>query len=92
MATPSELDIINSNPIKNGLSNFRRLFESARADLGVADSSDAVQAVFSTATIGTAQLPMATIFTNILKLLKACCLILSSPYKLNRLLVPYLLA
>jgi hypothetical protein len=60
MASPSELDIINSNPIKNGLSTFRRLFESARAKLGVADSPDALQAIFSTAPAGTRQplLPM----------------------------------
>ncbi|KAH8772425.1 hypothetical protein F5882DRAFT_465091 [Hyaloscypha sp. PMI_1271] len=51
MATTSELDIISSNPIKGGLCIFRRLFESTRADLGVADSSDAVQVVFSTAAV-----------------------------------------
>lgn len=43
MATASsELDIINSNPIRNGLGTVRQLFESTRTDLGVADSPDIV--------------------------------------------------
>jgi hypothetical protein len=41
MATTSELDVINSNPIKKALGTFQRLLESIRAGLGVADSSDA---------------------------------------------------
>ena len=48
---PLSPDIIIRNPIKDGLSAFRRLFESTREDLGVAVSSDAVQAVFSTAAV-----------------------------------------
>jgi hypothetical protein len=56
MATVSEFDKIRSNPIKDGLGAFRRLFESTRLDLGVV-SSDAVQAVFSTAAVaGMAQI------------------------------------
>jgi hypothetical protein len=76
MATTSELDIISSNPIKGGLGIFRRLFESTRADLGVADSSDAVQAVFSTAAIGMAQLLVATFFANI----HSCQKFIARPY------------
>ncbi|KAG9237290.1 hypothetical protein BJ875DRAFT_533004 [Amylocarpus encephaloides] len=50
MATVSEQDSTGSNPIKEGLDSFRRFFESTRVDLGVTVSSDAVQAVLSTAT------------------------------------------
>ncbi|KAH6661767.1 hypothetical protein B0J14DRAFT_707992 [Halenospora varia] len=49
MATTSELSKIKSDPIKGGLDPFRRLFELTRVDLGIAISSHAVQAVFSTA-------------------------------------------
>ncbi len=49
MATASELDKIRSNPIKEGVGAFRRLFESTHSDLGAALSSDTVQIVFSTA-------------------------------------------
>ncbi len=67
MATVSELDKIRSNPIKDGLGAFRRLFESTRLDLGVAVSSDAVQAVLLTAAVaGMAQLLVAiSLLTNI---------------------------
>ncbi len=61
MATASELDKIRSNLIKEGLSAFLRLFESTRADLDVAISSDAVRAVFSAAALpGMAQILVAT--------------------------------
>ncbi|MCJ1360537.1 MAG: hypothetical protein MMC33_010545, partial [Icmadophila ericetorum] len=49
MATASELSKIRSNPIKEGLDPFSRLFESTCADLGIVASSNAVHAVFSTA-------------------------------------------
>jgi hypothetical protein len=49
MATPSELSKIGSNPIKEGLDPFSRLFESTRVDLGIVASSDAVHALFSIA-------------------------------------------
>ncbi|KAH7304358.1 hypothetical protein BKA65DRAFT_610906 [Rhexocercosporidium sp. MPI-PUGE-AT-0058] len=49
MATASELEKIRSNPIKEEVGAFRRLFESTCTDLGVALSSDTVQIVFSTA-------------------------------------------
>ncbi|KAG9239419.1 hypothetical protein BJ875DRAFT_491694 [Amylocarpus encephaloides] len=49
--TSSELDVINSNPIKKDLGTFQRLFELTRADLGVSDSSNAVQVVLSTAAV-----------------------------------------
>ncbi len=66
MATASELDKIRSNPIKEGVGAFRRLFESTRSDLGVALSSDTVQIVFSTvATAGMAQILRITFLTNI---------------------------
>ncbi|KAH6667434.1 hypothetical protein B0J14DRAFT_619990 [Halenospora varia] len=48
MATASDLDNIHVNKINEGLGSFRRLFESTRAELGVAASQDAVQVVFST--------------------------------------------
>jgi hypothetical protein len=76
MATASELDIINNNPIKNRLSTFHHLFESTCADLGVANSSDAVQVVFSTAAVGMAQLPVAAIFANVYSCQKS----LARPY------------
>ena len=66
MATTSELDKIRSNPIKERLATFRHRFESTRLDLGVASSSDVVQAVFSTTvTAGIAQLHVATSLANI---------------------------
>ena len=54
--TSSEPDVINSNPIKKALGAFQCLFESTRADLGVADSFNTVQVVFSTAAVGMAQI------------------------------------
>jgi hypothetical protein len=50
MAAVSELDIIRSNPIEEGLSAFRRRFESTRADPEIVVSVEVVQDVFSTAT------------------------------------------
>lgn len=50
MANTSILEIITRNPIKDGLYNFRQLFETRRVDLGVVESSNTVQAVFSAAT------------------------------------------
>jgi hypothetical protein len=90
MASPSELDIINSNPIKNGLSTFHRLFESARAKLGVADSPDALQAIFSTAPAGTRQplLPMERLL--IFAAAKNLLLNLFSLWKTNRQLASFL--
>jgi hypothetical protein len=51
MGNTSNLDIISSNPVKDGLCAFRRLFESTRVDLGVVESSNTVQAVLSAATV-----------------------------------------
>lgn len=50
MAAASELDIIH-NQINEGLGAFRHLFESTRAELGIAASQDVVQVVFSTVVI-----------------------------------------
>ncbi|KAJ8065090.1 hypothetical protein OCU04_005803 [Sclerotinia nivalis] len=50
MANISNLDIISSHPIKDGLCAFRRRFESIRINLGVVESSNTVQAVLSAAT------------------------------------------
>ncbi|KAH9204398.1 hypothetical protein DL95DRAFT_529276 [Leptodontidium sp. 2 PMI_412] len=61
--TSSELDIIDSNPIKKTLGTFQRIFESTRVDLGVADSSDAVQVVFSTAAVVAKNLLLDLILT-----------------------------
>jgi len=66
MASASEVDIISSNPTKEVLGTFCRLFESTRADLGVAKSSDAVQVVFSTAAVSMALLLVVTILANVL--------------------------
>lgn len=49
MANSLELNEIRSNPIKEGLDPFRRLFELTRVDLGIVASSHTVQGVFSTA-------------------------------------------
>jgi hypothetical protein len=66
MATASsELDVINSNPIKKALGTIQRLFESTRADLGLADSFDTVQVVFSTTAVGMARILVATFLANI---------------------------
>jgi hypothetical protein len=66
MATASELDKIRSNPIKERLGAFRRLFESTRSGLGVALSSGAVQIVFAAAaTPGMAQLLLASFLVNV---------------------------
>jgi hypothetical protein len=56
MATTSEVDIIASNPIKDGLSAFRRVFEST---LGRYDS---VQVVFSTAAVAGIVRPLLSAF------------------------------
>ena len=48
MATTSES--IKSHPIKEGLTTFRHHSKTTRKDLGISVSSDAVQAIFSTAT------------------------------------------
>ena len=48
MAAASELDTTHVNQINEGPDAFRRLFESTRAELGVAASQDAVHVVFST--------------------------------------------
>jgi hypothetical protein len=77
MATASsELDVIDSNPVKKALGTFQRLFESTRADLGVADSSDAVQVVFSTATVGMAQIIVVTFLANI----RSCKKLVARPH------------
>jgi len=66
IATASELDKFRSTLIKEGLSAFRCLFESTREDLGVAVSSDAVQAVFSTAAVtGMARLLVDKFFADV---------------------------
>jgi hypothetical protein len=55
MATPLELSKIRSNPIKEGLDPFSRLFELTRVGLGIIASLDVVHALFSIAvTIGNA--------------------------------------
>jgi hypothetical protein len=73
MATAFELDKIRSNPIKEGVGTFRRLFESTRSDLGIALSSDTVQIVFSTAAAaGMAQLLGITFLTNVRSCQKSC--------------------
>ena len=62
----SELDKIRSNPIEDGLDNFRRLFESTRVDLGIAETTDAVELVFSTAaTTGMAHLLVLRPLANV---------------------------
>ncbi|PQE18224.1 hypothetical protein CJF32_00010706 [Rutstroemia sp. NJR-2017a WRK4] len=71
MANTSNLDIISSNPIKDGLCAFRQLFESTRVDLGVVESSNTVQAVLSAATgIGMAQLERKLNLGTALRLLE----------------------
>lgn len=66
MATASELENVRRNPIKEGLNAFRHLFQSTCTDLSIAASSDAVQVVFSTATVaGMAQLLLTSFIVNI---------------------------
>ena len=50
MATISESIIFKQHPIKEGLANFCHLFIMTQKDLSISVSSDAVQAIFSTAT------------------------------------------
>ena len=61
MATTNELQIIRSNPVNDGLGAFRRLFEVTRVDLGIAVTSGAVQAVFSTA-VTAGRVPFAWLY------------------------------
>jgi hypothetical protein len=66
MATISELENVRRHPTKEGLNAFRDLFQSTCTDLSIAASSDAVQVVFSIATVaGMAQLLLPTILANI---------------------------
>ncbi|PQE24983.1 hypothetical protein CJF31_00011370 [Rutstroemia sp. NJR-2017a BVV2] len=50
MANTSNLDIISSNPVKDGLYALYRLFESIRVDLDIVESSNTMQAILSVAT------------------------------------------
>jgi hypothetical protein len=57
MAATSDIYV---NQINKGLGSFRHLFESTRAELGIAASQDAVQVVFST--VATAGRPIVKYF------------------------------
>ena len=52
MADPSDSEITASNPIGEGLNEFRHLFKSTCADLGISESPDAVEKVILLAASG----------------------------------------